>query len=67
MAKPKRPYPSKATTYNIPTLTYLTPQQKATLDKLSTLTRIPKTALLREAVDDLLAKHGKTLKRSAAK
>ncbi len=57
MPKPKRPYPSKATTHNIPVLTYLKPAQKAALDKLSSSTRIPKTELLREAVDDLLKKH----------
>jgi hypothetical protein len=67
MAQPKRPYPSKATTYNIPVLTYLTPPQKAALDKLSTVTRIPKTTLLRESVDDLLKKHAKLLKTGGAK
>ncbi len=67
MAQPKRPYPSKATTYNIPVLTYLTPAQKAALDKLSASTRIPKTALLREATDDLLKKHAKLLKTGGAK
>jgi len=59
MPKPKRPYPSKATTHNIPVLTYLTPAQKAALDQLSKVTRIPKTVLLREATDDLLKKHAR--------
>ena len=52
-----RRYPSKATTYNQPVLTYLTVEQKAALDRLSKTTRIPKTELFREAVDDLLLKH----------
>jgi hypothetical protein len=67
MAQPKRPYPSKATTHNIPVLTYLMPAQKAALDKLSIITRIPKTVLLREATDDLLKKHAKLLKTGGAK
>jgi predicted DNA-binding protein len=37
---------------------YLEPEKAEMLDRLSTQTRIPKAALLREAVDDLLTKHG---------
>lgn len=38
---------------------YLTPEKAETLDRLAAEARIPKAVLLREAVDDLLAKHGK--------
>ena len=38
---------------------YLEPEKAALLDDLALSTRIPKAALLREAVDDLLAKHGR--------
>ena len=41
---------------------YLEPEKADLLDALSTETRIPKAALLREAVDDLLTKHGKLKK-----
>lgn len=44
---------------------YLTPAQKRTLDKLTELTRIPRAVLVREAIDDLLTKHAKTLKGGA--
>lgn len=37
---------------------YLEPAKADLLDELAGKTRIPKAALLREAVDDLLAKHG---------
>jgi len=36
---------------------YLEPLQAKKLDELAARTRIPKAVLLREAVDDLLAKH----------
>jgi predicted DNA-binding protein len=36
---------------------YLEPEKAALLAELSEKTRIPKAALLREAVDDLLVKH----------
>ena len=39
---------------------YLEPENAELLDQLSAETRIPKAALLREAVGDLLAKHGKS-------
>jgi hypothetical protein len=45
---------------------YLEPEKAALLDDLAANTRIPKAALLREAVDDLLTKHGK-LKKAASK
>jgi predicted transcriptional regulator len=45
---------------------YLEPDKASMLDKLAAETRIPKAVLLREAVDDLLAKHGK-LKAQRAK
>lgn len=38
---------------------YLAPEKAALLDRLAAETRIPKAALMREAIDDLLAKHGK--------
>lgn len=41
---------------------HLTPEQKKVLDKLAELTRIPRAVLVREAIDDLLRKHAKTLK-----
>lgn len=45
-----------------PVLTYLTQQQKETLDRLHELSRIPRTVLLREAVDDLIVKYARVLK-----
>jgi hypothetical protein len=39
---------------------YLEPGKADLLNTLAASTRIPKAALLREAVDDLLAKHGAT-------
>ncbi len=36
---------------------YLTPKQKAGLEKLSKATRVSQQAYLREAVDDLLKKY----------
>ena len=44
---------------------YLTPTQKRALDKLTEQTRIPRAVLVREAVDDLLAKHAKSTKGGA--
>lgn len=41
---------------------YLEPEKAALLSELSAETRIPKAVLLREAVDDLLTKHGKLRK-----
>jgi predicted DNA-binding protein len=41
---------------------YLEPEKAALLSELSAETRIPKAVLLREAVDDLLTKHGKLKK-----
>jgi hypothetical protein len=38
---------------------YLQPDRAELLDQLSADTRIAKQVLLREAVDDLLVKHGK--------
>lgn len=40
---------------------YLTPETHAALRKLSARTRVPASAYLREAVDDLLAKYGDTV------
>jgi predicted transcriptional regulator len=37
---------------------YLEPEQADSLDSLAKESRIPKAVLLREAVDDLLIKHG---------
>ncbi len=39
-----------------------TPAQKRALDALSKVTRIPRTVLLREAVDDLLKKYKKPMR-----
>jgi Ribbon-helix-helix domain len=41
---------------------YLEPHKSGLLDELAADTRIPKAVLLREAVDDLLLKHGKMKK-----
>jgi hypothetical protein len=41
---------------------YLEPEKAALLDDLAAATRVPKAVLLREAVDDLLVKHGKLKK-----
>jgi predicted DNA-binding protein len=41
---------------------YLEPDKADLLDALAIQTRIPKAVLLREAVDDLLEKHGKLKK-----
>lgn len=38
---------------------YLDHDKADLLDELSAETRIPKAALMREAIDDLLVKHGK--------
>jgi hypothetical protein len=46
---------------------YLDPEKAALLDKLATESRIPKAVLLREAVDDLLLKHGKLPKPTKPK
>ena len=37
---------------------YLDPDKHALLKQLARQTRIPKTVLVREAIDDLLVKHG---------
>lgn len=39
-------------------VTYLDPEKLELLKRLSADTRIPRAVLMREAVDDLLAKHG---------
>jgi predicted transcriptional regulator len=49
----------------IQTPMYLTAEQKAALDRLAELTRIQRSILVREAVDDLLKKYAKTLKGGA--
>ena len=43
----------------VPIAAFVTPAQRAGLKALSAKTRIPQQALLREALDDLLAKHSK--------
>lgn len=45
------------TTKRIQQPMYLDAEKLALLDKLSARTRIPKAALVREAIDDLLVKH----------
>ncbi len=47
-------------------LILLEPEQATLLDELATQTRIPKQVLLREAVTDLLVKHGKGKQLEAA-
>lgn len=42
---------------------YLTEAQRATLERLHEATRIPRTVLLREAVEDLFTKYAATLKQ----
>lgn len=56
-------YPTKLTTYNRPTLAYLTQAQADALNKLVKATRVPKTVYMREAVDDLLKKHERRNRR----
>jgi hypothetical protein len=46
---------------------YLEPTRAELLDKLAVESRIPKAVLLREAVDDLLVKHGKLPKLTKPK
>jgi predicted DNA-binding protein len=46
---------------------YLEPERAELLDELAAETRIAKAVLLREAVDDLLMKHGKLKKPIKAK
>ena len=41
---------------------YLTPAQKRALDELSRVTRIQRSVLVREGVDDLLVKYRKVLR-----
>jgi predicted DNA-binding protein len=43
---------------------YLDPETHEQLHKLSKFSRIPMAAYLREAVDDLLKKHGATLRKA---
>jgi hypothetical protein len=43
----------------VPIAAFVTPQQRDGLKALSAKTRIPQQALLREALDDLLAKYSK--------
>lgn len=57
MAKKRSNYPGAATTFRASTIVYLDPPKMKALNQLSKDTRIPKAALLREAVDDLLKKH----------
>ncbi|HTE41649.1 MAG TPA: ribbon-helix-helix domain-containing protein [Steroidobacteraceae bacterium] len=42
---------------------FVTPEQHEALKALSALTRIPQQAHLREAIDDLLRKYAKEVKR----
>jgi len=44
----------------VPIAAFVTPQQRDGLKALSRKTRIPQQALLREALDDLLEKYGKS-------
>jgi hypothetical protein len=46
---------------------YLTPAQKTTLDRLHTVTRIPRTVLMVEALTDLFAKYAHLLREPKAK
>lgn len=51
----------------IQTPMYLTPEQFADLNRLSEQTRIQRSVLVREAIDDLLKKYARTLKKGGAK
>jgi predicted DNA-binding protein len=42
---------------------YLSPEQRQGLERLSNVTRVPMQTYLREAVDDLLVKYRKELKK----
>jgi predicted DNA-binding protein len=53
---PKRPR-------RIMTPVYLDPEKKAAITQLSKATRVPAAVYLREAVDDLLNKYKKQLRR----
>jgi hypothetical protein len=44
-------------TKTVPALMYLRPAQMKSLNKLRERTRIPRAVLIREAVDDLIAKY----------
>lgn len=46
---------------------YLQPEKFERLKALADVTRIPRAELLREAVDDLLTKYAKELRRAARK
>jgi predicted DNA-binding protein len=46
-------------------VSYYTPEAVEKLDRLSDATRITKAVLLREALDDLLKKHGSALRKAA--
>lgn len=49
-------------TKNIPTMIYLTPEQKKAMDQLSKTTRVPASVYYREAVDMLLTKYKQRVK-----
>lgn len=46
---------------------YLKPDQFQDLNRLAEVTRIQRSVLVREAIDDLLKKYAKTLKRRGDK
>jgi predicted DNA-binding protein len=45
-------------------VSYYTPEAIEQLNRLSAVTRITKAVLLREALDDLLKKHGPALRKA---
>lgn len=47
----------------ITTTVYLDPEQKAALDELSKITRVPAAEYVREGVDMVLARYKKQLRR----
>jgi len=47
----------------VQTLMILEPKQFEDLKRLAEITRIPRAALVREAIDDLLKKHARTLRK----
>lgn len=51
----------------IQTPMYLTPEQFEELNRLSEVTRIQRSVLVREAIDDLLKKYGQELKKGPPK
>ena len=66
MASKKKPKPKgNPKGHQVQVMGYYPRELAAQLAALSELTRIPKAALLREALEDLLTKHADTLPKGA--